>query len=47
MNDSDPEGVIIWPELEPSPAARPRSRRGVRVTSAAAVALDWLWAGEQ
>jgi preprotein translocase subunit YajC len=45
MSERDEQGVIIWSSPEPFPAVRQKSRRGVRVTTAAAMALGLAVSG--
>jgi hypothetical protein len=45
MSERDEQGVIIWSAPEPFPAVRQKSRRGIRVTTAAAIALGLVVTG--
>ncbi|MBF6557144.1 MAG: hypothetical protein IVW52_13435 [Acidimicrobiales bacterium] len=45
MSERDEQGVIIWSAPEPFPAVRQKSRRGIRVTTAAAMALGLAVSG--
>jgi preprotein translocase subunit YajC len=45
MSERDERGVIIWSAPEPFPAVRQKSRRGIRVTTAAAMALGLAVSG--
>jgi preprotein translocase subunit YajC len=45
MSERDEQGVIIWSAPEPFPAVRQKSRRGIRVTTAAALALGLAVSG--